>query len=196
MIPQPTTGPRTDSRSGQAGAAWRSSGRSPIRQRQLIPRPVAAVFPFFESAHNLEDITPGWLGFHILEAPERRLVAGDLLEYRLRLFGIPLRWKTRILRLDPGRGFVDEQIAGPYRAWIHTHRFEPTPDGATLMEDRVDYRLPFGALGRLAGFAVAIQLQAVFSYRFRQVAELYPPKGLTADRPLEHPMAGRPREGM
>ena len=123
-------------------------------------------------------------------------MAGDLLEYRLRLFGIPLRWKTRILRLNPGRGFVDEQMKGPYKSWIHTHRFEPSINGATLMEDRVDYRLPFGALGRLAGFAVAIQLRAVFSYRFRRVAELYPPKSRAADRPLAHPVAGRPREGM
>jgi len=180
MTQQPTTGPHADSHSRQPGGARRRPGRSPIRQRQLIPRPVAEVFPFFESAHNLEDITPGWLDFRILEAPERRLVAGDLLEYRLRLFGIPLRWKTRILRLNPGRGFVDEQIHGPYKSWIHTHRFESGGDGATLMEDRVDYRLPFGVLGRLAGSAVAIQLRAVFSYRFRRVAELYPPKSRTS----------------
>lgn len=82
------------------------------------------------------------MGFHIVEAPEVRLAAGDRLEYRLRLFGIPVRWKTRILRLDPGRGFVDEQVEGPYRSWIHTHWFESSKEGATLMEDRVDYRLP------------------------------------------------------
>jgi ligand-binding SRPBCC domain-containing protein len=195
MTQRPATDPHADSHSRQTGGARRRLGRSPIRQRQLIPCPVAEVFPFFESARNLEDITPSWLGFHILEAPERRLVAGDLLEYRLRLFGIPLRWKTRILRLNPGRGFVDEQIHGPYKSWIHTHRFEPTEDGATLMEDRVDYRLPLGALGSLAGFAVAMQLRAVFSHRFRRVAELYPAKSRTPHRPLEHPIAGRPRKG-
>ncbi len=134
---------------------------------------MAEVFPFFESAHNLRDITPRWLGFYIVEAPEGSLAAGDHLEYRLRFFGIPMRWKTGILRLDPGRGFVDEQVEGPYHSWIHTHWFEPAEEGATVMEDRVDYRLPFGALGRLAGFAVAIQLRAVFSYRFRRVAELF-----------------------
>lgn len=151
----------------------RPSGRSPLRQRQLIPRPPGEVFPFFESARNLADITPRWLGFRILEAPERRLAAGDHLQYRLRLFGIPLRWRTRILRLDPGQGFVDEQVAGPYRSWIHTHRFEPTGDGATQMDDRVDYRLPFGRLGRLAGWAVALQLRVIFSYRSRRVAERF-----------------------
>jgi hypothetical protein len=72
--------------------------------------------PQGESAHNLEDITPRRLGFRIVEAPEGSLAAGDHLEYRLRLFGIPVRWKTRILRFDQGRGFVDEQVEGPYRS--------------------------------------------------------------------------------
>lgn len=176
MTPRTGTHPCADSHP-RSGVASRLAGRSPIRQRQLVPRPVAEVFPFFESARNLEDITPRWLGFHIVEAPEARLAGGDRLEYRLRLFGIPVRWKTRILRLDPGRGFVDEQVKGPYGSWIHTHWFEPNKEDATLMEDRVDYRLPFGLLGRLAGFAVALQLRAIFSYRFRRVAELFPLRG-------------------
>ena len=194
MTPLPGTDPRADSRPRRS-AVRRRPGRSPLRQRQLIPRPVAEVFPFFESARNLEDITPSWLGFHIVDAPQGRLAAGDHLEYRLRLFGIPVRWKTKILRLDPDRGFVDEQVEGPYGSWIHTHRFEPSGDGATLMEDRVDYQLPFGALGRLAGFAVALQLHVIFSHRFRRVAELYPPRSRTTDRPLEYPAPSPPEKG-
>jgi len=156
---------------------------------------VAEVFPFFESARNLEDITPGWLGFHIVAAPARRLKADDHLEYRLRLFGVPLRWKTRILRLDPGQGFVDEQVKGPYRSWIHTHCFEPSRDGGTLMEDRVDYELPFGVLGRLAASIVALQLRTIFSYRFKRVDDLYPPGIHATEHSLEYPAPGSPEKG-
>ena len=83
----------------------------------------------------------------------------------------------------------------PTGSWIHTHRFEPSEEGATLMEDRVDYRLPFGALGRLAAPVVALQLRTIFSHRFRRVDELYPPRIHATDHSLEYPTPGSPEKG-
>ncbi len=159
--------------------------RRRLYRSQLIPRRPQEVFPFFESAENLAALTPSWLGFQILSAPEPPLVRGSRITYRLRLFGLPLRWHTEIVRIDPPWGFVDVQRRGPYAEWVHTHSFRPLwgegsggrsggdPQGL-LMEDRVDYRLPFGPLGLLAAPLVALQLIAIFGFRKRRIEELYP----------------------
>jgi ligand-binding SRPBCC domain-containing protein len=138
-------------------------------RRQLIPRPLEEVFPFFAEAGNLEAITPRWLAFRIVHGHERPVAAGTRLIYRLRLFGIGLRWVTVIERFRPGHGFVDTQVSGPYRSWVHSHTFTGGPQG-TFMEDRVDYQLPLGILGALAQPVVALQLRAIFRHRRRAVS--------------------------
>ena len=147
------------------------TGRRTLRRTQFLPGARADVFPFFEEAANLESITPPWLRFHVTEAPVPPLRRGSLIAYRLRLLGMPLRWRTRIERFDPGFGFVDVQIEGPYTEWVHVHSFSDSVAGV-LMEDRVDYRLPFGALGALAAPVIAAQLWSIFAYRRRRVRRL------------------------
>lgn len=94
-----------------------------------------------------------------------------MIDYRLALFGLPLRWRTLITVWRPGERFVDEQIEGPYRMWVHTHRFRDEA-GGTRMDDEVRYRLPFAPLGELAAVAVGWQLGRIFDYRTRIVTEL------------------------
>jgi ligand-binding SRPBCC domain-containing protein len=96
---------------------------------------------FFADAWNLEAITPPWLRFRILEAPAM-LRRGSLLTYRLRLFGLPIRWRTEIVEWRPPFGFKDVQIAGPYRRCEHTHRLRRV-DGGTEIHDHLVYRLPY-----------------------------------------------------
>jgi ligand-binding SRPBCC domain-containing protein len=93
-----------------------------------------------------------------------RLAEGTLIDYKLRLFGFPLRWQTRITHWDPPRTFVDEQLRGPYKLWIHTHRFEERGH-LTTVDDEVRYRLPFWPLGEVAYPIVQAQLQRIFRYR-------------------------------
>ena len=90
--------------------------------------PPESVFPFFADAGNLEAITPGWLGFAIVSPRPIEMRAGALIEYRLRLHGVPVSWLTRIEEWEPGLRFVDAQLTGPYKLWHHTHEF--APDGA------------------------------------------------------------------
>jgi ligand-binding SRPBCC domain-containing protein len=137
-----------------------------LRREQRLPAPPDDVFPFFADAHNLEAITPAWLGFRVVTPRPIDMSTGAFIEYRLRLRGIPLRWRTRIAVWDPPRRFVDVQIAGPYRLWHHTHDFEPDGEGHTLMRDTVRYALPFGPLGALAHRAVVRRdLAAIFDFR-------------------------------
>ena len=140
-------------------------GYHTLVREQRLPRPPEAVFPFFADAGNLEAITPPWLSFRITTPRPIDMRTGALIEYRLKLHGLPIRWLTVIADWEPGVRFVDTQIRGPYALWHHTHEFEPDGDG-TLMRDTVRYALPLGPFGALAHRAfVARDLARIFDYR-------------------------------
>ncbi|HEX3745621.1 MAG TPA: SRPBCC family protein [Bryobacteraceae bacterium] len=144
-----------------------------LRSEQQIPRPVGEVFAFFSDAHNLEEITPPWLGFRTLTPGPIQLARGTRIRYRLGLHGIPVGWTTEIRRWEPPWRFIDVQLRGPYRLWHHTHRFEPWGNG-TRMTDIVRYRLPFGPLGRLVNaLFVRRDVERIFAFRHRRVAEIF-----------------------
>jgi ligand-binding SRPBCC domain-containing protein len=146
-----------------------------FEQRQRLPVPPEEAFEFFGEARNLEAVTPGWMRFQIVSLEASQLEEGALIGYRLRVRGIPVRWTTRIVRWEPGRCFVDEQVRGPYRLWEHTHWFEPDGQGGTMMTDRIRYAMPFGPLGRLAHrLFVRRDLRRIFDYRRERIAELLP----------------------
>jgi ligand-binding SRPBCC domain-containing protein len=150
--------------------------RAPLEYRlereQYLRAPMEVVFPFFSDAHNLERITPPWLRFRVETAGPIEMRAGARIDYTLRLVGVPIRWRTRIVEWNPGAGFVDEQERGPYALWRHEHRFEAVGDGV-LMTDVVRYALPFGLLGRVVhALAVRTALERIFGFRFFRVREL------------------------
>lgn len=103
--------------------------------------PPDEVFPFFSSAANLDAITPSWLNFRIVTPPPIEMGRGTLIDYKLRVHGLPMRWRTLISAWEPPHRFVDEQLRGPYRQWIHEHTFSPK-DGGTLARDVVRYAVP------------------------------------------------------
>lgn len=141
-----------------------------LREEQLIRRTREEVFAFFADAMNLEQITPKFLRFRITSPTPIAMHAGALIDYRLRLFGIPFNWRTQIETWDPPGRFTDVQLKGPYRLWHHTHEFVPVPEG-TLCVDTVDYELPWGVLGSLAHpLFVRRSLRQIFAYR-RQTIE-------------------------
>ena len=122
------------------------------------------MFRFFADAANLEVITPPDLHFHILTPPPIDMRPSALIRYRLRLMGFGFGWLTRISQWDPPNGFVDEQLEGPYRTWVHSHRFTDVP-GGTLMEDEVTWSLPLFPLGEIAAPIVGSQVRRIFAYR-------------------------------
>ncbi len=143
-----------------------------LEREQLVPRPVDEVFDFFAQARNLERITPPWLGFEVLTPGPVEMRSGTLIEYRLRVHAVPVRWISRIEEWDSGRLFVDRQLRGPYRLWHHRHEFVASAEG-TVVRDRVRYALPLGLLGELAHAAfVRRDLERIFDFRRAAVAQL------------------------
>lgn len=143
-----------------------------LRYSLTLPLPREQVFAFFANAANLELITPPELNFRILTPQPIAMEAGTLIDYRLRLFGIPFGWRTAITAWSPPDYFVDEQLQGPYRQWIHRHVFREMPDGSTLIADEVRYRLPFAPLGEMVHPLVRRQLERIFTYRQQKVKDL------------------------
>jgi ligand-binding SRPBCC domain-containing protein len=144
-----------------------------LRRTQVIPGRLEAVFPFFRDPWNLEAITPPWLAFRILHVTDRDIRQGTRISYRLRLYGVPIRWETVIAEYEGDVSFADEMLRGPYRHWYHRHRFRELPD-AVEMEDVVDYALPFGVVGRLVhALAVRRQLDRIFAYRAAAIAAIF-----------------------
>jgi len=127
-----------------------------------LPVPRAALFPFFADARNLEVITPPWLNFRILTPGEIPMRAGAVIDYQLRVHGLPVRWRTEITAWNPPSGFADEQQRGPYRFWRHTHSFAEQ-NGGTLCGDRVEYAVPGGAW--VNRWFVRRDVEAIFNYR-------------------------------
>jgi hypothetical protein len=136
-----------------------------LERHQVLPIAPREAFEFFADAFNLEAITPPWLHFKVETPGPIVMGAGAVIRYRLRLHGLPVRWLTRIEAWEPGHGFEDVQVRGPYRLWHHSHRFWPHEAG-TAMRDRVHYALPLGPAGRLAHAAlVRRDLERIFDYR-------------------------------
>lgn len=139
---------------------------------QWVKADLERTFAFFSDAANLEAITPSFLHFRILTAFPIEMSQGTLIEYRLRLFGAPVHWLTRIEEWQPGRFFTDVQVRGPYALWVHRHRFTPR-DGGTLVEDRVEYRLPAAPLSApVHALFVRPTIERIFAHRRRAIARI------------------------
>lgn len=149
------------------------SGTKVLERTLFLPFRRAEVFQFFSHAENLGLITPPGLEFEITSPLPIAMQVGALIDYRIRLHSIPMRWRTRIERWEPPHLFVDYQLQGPYRHWIHHHEFREMGEG-TEVTDRVWYRLPaLGPFSRPAHAMVRKQLDSIFDYRASAVRNVF-----------------------
>jgi ligand-binding SRPBCC domain-containing protein len=136
------------------------------------PAPIDKAFAVFESPYNLARITPAWLHFRITTPGTVEIRRGAEIEYSIRWFGAPVKWRTSITAYDRPRMFEDEQARGPYSLWRHRHTFEETRHG-TVISDNVEYALPFGPLGILThALLVKSQLRQIFEFHQRALMSL------------------------
>lgn len=140
---------------------------------QWLPRPPDEVFAYFSDAFHLEELTPPWLNFHVLTPAPIDMHRGTVIDYRLRIRRLPVRWQSEITSWEPPHRFVDEQRRGPYRQWHHEHLFEARA-GGTWVRDRVDYAVPGGPFEPwLHGWLVGPDIRRIFTYRQRKLAAVF-----------------------
>ncbi len=151
-------------------------GVSEFFVQQWVPYRLEKLFPFFSDEKNLEILTPPWLGFKVLRKSTAQVTQGTLIDYKLKIHGAPVRWRTRIEEWTPPHRFVDTQLKGPYQLWHHTHTFEPLGNG-TLLTDRVFYKLPLWPLGIVAQAFVNKDVQQIFAYRRTTIAKKFASDG-------------------
>ncbi len=158
----------TDAIDIQIGSA--AGGGFRLVARQFLPQPRDCIFNFFSDAFQLQTLTPAWLHFSVLTPAPVQMREGLLLDYRIKLHGLPLRWQSRISVWEPPVRFVDEQTRGPYRRWRHEHRFEPVA-GGTLCHDTVEYAVLGGAV--VHQLFVRPDLLKIFEFRHAQLNRLF-----------------------
>ncbi|WP_420601427.1 SRPBCC family protein [Flagellimonas sp.] len=141
---------------------------------QTLPISKQEAWDFLKNPKNLKQITPDHMGFHILSEVDKPIFPGQIIQYKVNPFpGVSTKWVTEITHVLEGRYFVDEQRFGPYTLWHHKHFIEAV-DGGVQMEDIIDYKLPFGILGRMVHpILVKKQLIKIFKYREQKLVELF-----------------------
>jgi len=135
-----------------------------------LPQSRDKVFAFFSDARNLDLITPPWLHFRTITPYSEEMGPGVVMDHRLRLHGFPLRWRSKITAWDAPARFADEQIRGPYRLWIHEHRFEQR-NGGTLVHDDVRYAVLFDFL--IHRLFIRPQIDRIFAFRKNKLREIF-----------------------
>ncbi len=145
-----------------------------LERTQVVPISIREAFDFFSNPHNLERLTPDLVHFQFLTPPPERVSPGTILEYRLRLYGIPVKWRTRIESVEAPTRFVDVQEKGPYAMWRHTHSFRELDANHTEIQDLVEFAMPLGMLGEVAyRLLVAGSLRQIFDYREAALRRLF-----------------------
>ena len=152
-----------------------------IERRLWLPRPRAQVFAFFAEPRNIARVQPAWARPAWLAEPPSPLGAGALLDFTVRVAGVPVRWRVMVREFDPPFRFVDVQLWGPFARWEHRHRFLQSAEReglgpvGTWMEDRVTYRLPGGPLGRAAhALGAGRRIAALFDFREARLRGIFP----------------------
>lgn len=144
-----------------------------FKQEMLIPFSHEEVFTFFSKAQNLEKVTPPQLSFKIKTKLPIKMQKGSIIDYQIKLFGLPFNWRSEISVWEPPYRFVDAQLKGPYKKWVHLHEFEQKNNG-TLMRDIVDYELFVQPVAPIVNaLFVRRQIEAIFRYRTEQLDKIF-----------------------
>jgi ligand-binding SRPBCC domain-containing protein len=144
-----------------------------LTKTTIINKPLSEVFEFFSNAENLNKITPPDMQFKILTPLPIIIKKGTLIDYKIKVSGIPFNWQTEITEWEPNKRFTDKQLKGPYRVWIHEHTFEEK-DGKTIMNDHVQFLSPGWLLEPIINkLFIEKKVKGIFAYREKILTNLF-----------------------
>jgi len=144
-----------------------------LERKTLINKNIREVFDFFSKAENLNRLTPAHLGFEIISKLPVEMKTGALINYKIKLNGIPFKWQSIISRWEPPFVFEDTQVKGPYRIWVHEHRFEDKGD-STLMTDKVNYLSPGSIFEFIPHYLIVKKkVESIFDYREKILLDIF-----------------------
>ncbi len=146
-----------------------------LKTKQWVPASLDQVWDFVSAAENLEKITPDFLGFHVDKISTAQIQKNSIIDYKLKIHGLPVKWRSEITEWQSQKFFADKQLKGPYKLWFHRHLFKAHA-GGTLIEDLVEYTLPFFPFGQVALPFVQNDVHKIFSYRKKKMAEIFSKK--------------------
>jgi len=151
------------------------SGIYSLKTEQVLNIPLNEAWDFFSSPENLQKITPSNMGFKITSEVNKKAYAGQIVTYRIGILpGLKSNWVTEITQVKNQEFFIDEQRFGPYTMWHHEHWFAELPNGKTIMNDKISYKLSLGILGGLAhGIFIKKQLKSIFSHRYTTLENMF-----------------------
>ena len=112
-------------------------------KRVELSSKVEDVFEYHRREGALERLIPPWSSLQVIKR-DKDLKDASIVILRLNVGPIGIRWIAQHLGYIQNRQFQDKMIKGPFRYWLHTHSFVPSElDNNCIMEDRIDYSLPF-----------------------------------------------------
>lgn len=132
-----------------------------------VGAPADEMWRFHLDTRNAPIISPAAATFLAIEG-DFPVTEGGVVHLTVKQPPMPIaqRWRVRIAEIVENRLVVDVAEKSPFAAWRHEHRFEDLGEGRTRMTDHVEYRLPFGPIGRLVDrLFVRRQLDGMFAER-------------------------------
>ncbi|MGZ8435443.1 MAG: SRPBCC family protein [Limisphaerales bacterium] len=139
-----------------------------FRKESQIGAPAEVVFRWHEAPDAFEKLIPPWENVRIIERSAPGIKNGTKISLEMRLGPFKRRWVALHTHYEPGRMFRDEQVSGPFSAWVHTHVIEPRGLHLSLLIDDISYKLPLGLIGQIfGGWLVRRKLKRLFDYRHR-----------------------------
>lgn len=136
-------------------------------KRTRINVPVEDLFAWHERNGAIMRLTPPWAPMEMISRTGQGVEKGVQVFFRIKVFKIPIIWHAEHIEYKKNNMFKDHQIKGPFGKWVHTHRFIKDGENSSIMEDSIEYKLPFGFLSRpFYGYAKK-ELDRMFAYRHR-----------------------------
>ena len=123
--------------------------------------PVNALYQWHCRPGALERLLPSWLNLQV-KPPLKPITEGAKKEIMLHRYGLKFRWVAHHQNFVANQSFQDQQLKGPFKTWVHEHRFFSKSQNSCTLEDSINYKI-FGS------WVVKKLLKRIFYFRTQRI---------------------------